>query len=212
MTKEFDEIRAIFGTPSQKEEAMYEAVIEMVSEKCPIAQIKVSDITKRAGIGKGTAYEYFSSKDEIVVKALLYDTFQSIKKVETCLRGSEKFEDKFCWILIFLEENIGKFDLVNEFLRIGNESFIQYEQSGDRTCQEKKELVCAFVNKMADYYMEQGFREGILAEKNPELRRNCLYAQIMGYVILLLTDYQNGSISPEVARAFTYQCLLKSLN
>lgn len=212
MTKEFDEIRAIFGTPSQKEEAMYEAVIEMVSEKYPIAQIKVSDITKRAGIGKGTAYEYFSSKDEIVVKALLYDTFQSIKKVEACLCGTEKFEDKFRWILIFLEENIGKVDLVNEFLRIGEERFIQVDQLGDQTCQDKKELVCAYVNKLADYYMEQGFKEGILAEKNPELRRNCLYAQIMGYVILLLTDYQNGSIAPEVARVFTYQCMLKSLN
>ncbi len=212
MTKEFDEIRAIFGRPSQKEEAMYEAVIEMVSEKCPIAQIKVSDITKRAGIGKGTAYEYFSSKDEIVVKALLYDTFQSIKKVEECLRGQERFEDKFQWMLIFLEENIGKVGLVNEFLRIGDESFIQGEQPGDTSYQDKKDLVCAYVNKIADYYMEQGFREGVLTEENQELRRNCLYAQIMGYVILLLTDYQNGSIKREVARMFTYQCLLKSLN
>ena len=44
--------------PSQKVLAMYQAVIEFINEGCDINTLKVADITGRAGIGKGTAYEY----------------------------------------------------------------------------------------------------------------------------------------------------------
>ena len=43
---------------------MYEAVISLIEEGKDINSIKVVDITSRAGIGKGTAYEYFKSNEE----------------------------------------------------------------------------------------------------------------------------------------------------
>ena len=54
---------------SEKELALFQAVIDLIEEDADIHSIKVSDITNRAGIGKGTAYEYFSSKEEMVAKA-----------------------------------------------------------------------------------------------------------------------------------------------
>ena len=45
---------------------MYIAVIQMLEEGADPANIRVSTITEKAGIGKGTAYEYFDSKEEIV--------------------------------------------------------------------------------------------------------------------------------------------------
>ena len=45
---------------------------EYIGEGVDISCLKVSDITARAGIGKGTAYEYFRSKDELVECALNY--------------------------------------------------------------------------------------------------------------------------------------------
>ena len=44
-------------------------MIELVNEGQDLTKLKVGDITAKAGIGKGTAYEYFSSKEEIVEKA-----------------------------------------------------------------------------------------------------------------------------------------------
>ena len=41
---------------------IYQAVPQMLKEGADINTLKVSEITERAGIGKGTAYEYFSSK------------------------------------------------------------------------------------------------------------------------------------------------------
>ena len=61
--------------PSQKVLAMYQAVIEFIDGGCdrPI-QLEVADITGRAGIGKGTAHEHFSSKgrDNLFCNFILY--------------------------------------------------------------------------------------------------------------------------------------------
>ena len=56
-------------TLSEKELLLYQAVIELLDEGMEVHQIKVSDITNRAGVGKGTAYEYFSSKEEMIAIA-----------------------------------------------------------------------------------------------------------------------------------------------
>ena len=43
-------------SPSPKVLLMYQAVSELIRGKMDIRSITVSDITKKAGIGKGTAY------------------------------------------------------------------------------------------------------------------------------------------------------------
>ena len=61
------------GALPEKVRLLYEAVLAMVTDGWDINRMKVSDITAQAGIGKGTAYEYFSSKEEIIANAVLYD-------------------------------------------------------------------------------------------------------------------------------------------
>lgn len=57
---------------SPKVEALYKAVMELLLEGKEIRKMKVSEITEQAGIGKGTAYEYFESREELLVRALSY--------------------------------------------------------------------------------------------------------------------------------------------
>ncbi len=49
----------------QKRIKIFEACIKVFGEK-GIHKTKIADIAKEAGIGKGTVYEYFKSKDEIL--------------------------------------------------------------------------------------------------------------------------------------------------
>ena len=46
--------------------AVYEAVLDLLDGGADLNSITVSEIAERAGIGKGTAYEYFSSKEDMV--------------------------------------------------------------------------------------------------------------------------------------------------
>ena len=65
--------------------AVYDSVLYLLSTKSNIAGIKVADIAQRASIGKGTIYEYFKSKDEIIVKAIVYGYKKLlISAVEAC--------------------------------------------------------------------------------------------------------------------------------
>ena len=47
---------------SPKVEALYKAVMELLLEGREVRKMKVSEITEKAGIGKGTAYEYFNAE------------------------------------------------------------------------------------------------------------------------------------------------------
>lgn len=83
--------------------AVYDSVLYLLSTKSDIAGIKVSDIARGASIGKGTIYEYFKSKDEIIVKAIVYGYRKMLKSaVETCaekkgLEGKLKALFELAW-------------------------------------------------------------------------------------------------------------------
>jgi len=61
-------------TPSDKRLRLVGAACAVFAEK-GYASTRVSEIAERAGVGKGTVYEYFSSKEE-----LLFAVFESINK------------------------------------------------------------------------------------------------------------------------------------
>ena len=50
---------------------LYEAVIQFAKEGAVITNLTVSEISSKAGIGKGTTYEYFESKEELISRAIL---------------------------------------------------------------------------------------------------------------------------------------------
>ena len=52
-----------------KKEKIYDAVMQLIKEGKNMKTIKVSEIADRAGIGKGSIYLYFASKDDVIVEA-----------------------------------------------------------------------------------------------------------------------------------------------
>lgn len=85
---------------------MYRAVVELIGEGEEIAELRVSTITGRAGIGKGTAYEYFDSKEEIVACAITYAIESSFRRLEAELLEKEDF----CGQLEYLLDEIERKD------------------------------------------------------------------------------------------------------
>ena len=56
----------------QRETAIYQAALGLIAQGASPAAMKVQDIAQAAGIGKGTVYEYFTSKEEILRGMALY--------------------------------------------------------------------------------------------------------------------------------------------
>lgn len=87
---------------------MYMAVIQMLEEGTDVAGIRVSTITDRAGIGKGTAYEYFDSKEEIVACAMVYQIQWMFNWLESVLEEKGNFRDQISFLMEEIEKNDGK--------------------------------------------------------------------------------------------------------
>ena len=91
-----------------KVQALYDAVLELLNENADVNTLTVSDITKRAGIGKGTAYEYFKCKEEIIAGAIIYDAEKQGMESWERLEAIPGFEDKirycFRWVVESVQE------------------------------------------------------------------------------------------------------------
>lgn len=78
---------------------MYQAVFQLIGEGMDPGKLHVSEITEKAGIGKGTAYEYFDSRDEIVVYAVVYQVQTVLDELEKGLLERESFQEQLRYML-----------------------------------------------------------------------------------------------------------------
>lgn len=78
---------------------LYKAVNQLLEEGADPGSLRVSTITDRAGIGKGTAYEYFDSKDEIVIYAVVYQMQMAMMELEKGLQERKTFRDQINFLL-----------------------------------------------------------------------------------------------------------------
>ena len=91
---------------SPKEKAIYQAVIDLFREGADLNNLTVSEITGKAGIGKGTAYAYFSDKEEMIAKAVFYHTEEFCDKLYLQVKEKNTLPDKIDLILLRLEEEV----------------------------------------------------------------------------------------------------------
>ena len=61
--------------------AVYEAALQLVARGVSPAAMPIQQLAAAAGIGKGTVYEYFSSKDEILQGVARYCFAQENERI-----------------------------------------------------------------------------------------------------------------------------------
>lgn len=97
---------------------LYQGVIQLIAEGADISTLKVSDITQKAGIGKGTAYEYFDTREEIIVSAILHEMLCVQKKLQEALSGRESFFEKMEYLLELLERKMRERECFLHFIHL----------------------------------------------------------------------------------------------
>lgn len=91
----------------EKEEIIIQAGIKLFQEK-GFAATTVSAVAKEAGIGKGTVYGYFKSKEELLLKACLYNCQKDSDELENYMETAE-FPNPVVRIYSFLNLILSKF-------------------------------------------------------------------------------------------------------
>ena len=87
---------------------LYAAVEQLIVEGQDLSAVKVSTITEKAGIGKGTAYDYFETKDDIIACALIYHTRKMCEELANDILKKESFEEKINFLLDEIERGNGR--------------------------------------------------------------------------------------------------------
>lgn len=97
---------------------IYRGVMELVLEGVDVRTLKVSDITQKAGIGKGTAYDYFDTREEIIVSAIVHFMVRIQEEAETQLALRTGFFDRMECLLELLEEKMAERECFLHFIHL----------------------------------------------------------------------------------------------
>lgn len=83
---------------SEKELVIFGGVFRLAQQGVNLADITARQIAEAAGTGKATIYDYFSSKEEILVHALVYAMEKQIAATDSRLAGIDTFHGKILFI------------------------------------------------------------------------------------------------------------------
>lgn len=156
---------------SPKVISLYEAIMALFWEGADMSSITVAEIATRAGIGKGTVYEYFSNKEEMIAGALYYCMEELCEKLRQKLCQEENLYDKMMQILMTMEEQVKE---VNSFLHL-----LHIKESSSEIGRRMKVLIEE--KKDDKNFITHILQEMIESSVNPQLSAN---REVMSYLTM----------------------------
>jgi AcrR family transcriptional regulator len=146
---------------------------------------KMEDIALSANIGKGTIYEYFKNKEDIILFSLEESFNEVYSYFLNILNAKASFKDKFHSIIIYHQESMqSNKELFIVYLELLNSSKHQFHKNF-------KSKISSFYSKITNL-----FEKLILqAIKNKEIKKNT-NAKLISHILLNSLDgiCQNSSI------------------
>ncbi len=212
--------------PPEKMQLMFEAVSDLIREQCDISTIKVQDITKRAGIGKGTAYEYFSSKDELIANALMYEYDKKMQKLAESAFEPDDFRERCYRIMDWIYDNKEYNQMFSQLMNknfggpVCCENFDGPNEKGTSAISSDGNItadlemdVHEYIYSLIDSFMEYGYEQGAFDEKDVRKRSLALLSSMIEYSFVVMgsahSRYMN--IGDGDMRMFIYKSLISAL-
>ena len=114
------------NSPQDKKTAVLEAVISLVMEGKSLEALTVSETAARAGIGKGTVYEYFPSKEAMTAAAVCYYMRRELTALQGLIPLDRGFriavESSMTTVAEAVQSRLSFFHMVSGFSLLRNEA------------------------------------------------------------------------------------------
>lgn len=194
--------------------AIYEAVGRLLAAGRDTGKLTVSDITREAGIGKGTAYEYFGSKEEIIGRGICYQMHKTVAEMTERLEDASTLMEQLK-IVIEWTDNSFSTNMMYGFFKL------QMNSDGDAREIEKKvnELAAVrncFIEKISDIILQKAVSEGVIPPQE-----DVAYARMVVSMVLVtmaetcISRIKGGTFAgmePEKILEYAMRILRGSLN
>lgn len=193
-----------------KVKAMYEAVLDLFASGRELNTLKVSEITAKAGIGKGTAYEYFSSKEDMIIGAIQYEAAKHVAIIFELLEEGQSFQEIIFRGMDMLEasyEKYGGFAMLEKILR---DSTITGSVLADELEKYKKD--CGLAQRLVEKLMRMAMEKGVIGEMGAFQVWSAILSQFVSYAFYLAHRDMFLGVEPETVKKIVYENILKLLN
>lgn len=172
---------------------LYKAVDSLIEEGADVAGMRVQEITERAGIGKGTAYDYFDSKEEIIVYGLLFYMENMMDELQRGIREERNFADRIRLALERMDTQIAGKKCALRFVAM----LFDTTQMGEllrRTLEARKrdEAICGPLTA-TENLVRRGVEDGELRSDIPvSYMTYSLVARMVAYIVYLVSREKKG--------------------
>lgn len=189
-----------------KKQAVFRAVIALLDKGMAPESLKVSEIAAGAGIGKGTVYEYFSSKEEMIAQTLIYELEMTAMEIQEMIQTAETFRELIRKLLDWIEEN---YERKTSFIRLLQlmERMDEVPESVRRELKKQGHSPCDI-----NHYMLRLVERGKETEElSGEIPRSMLASSVLAALVMYLS-YLNfpdgyGQMESEEAKEFVWKSI-----
>lgn len=190
---------------------IYHAVEDIIAEGADLATMRVSDIAAKAGIGKGTTYDYFTSKEELVVKAMIYLVDSMTKRIIGNMEKKDNFRDKFMLLLEEMEEKVKqRACILKYFHMLGDMNLC--EPMHDLLLDNDEEAKNANPMRIIRYLLDEGKKEGVIGDKySQSYMETVMFSKIIAFVVYIDNVFGNKYHDNEVIKNDIYDGLCREL-
>lgn len=199
------------NTYREKELAIYGGVIDLLKRGVNIYSVTVSEIAKASGVGKGTIYEYFSTKEEVISKSILYNVKKEMEYAIGRIEEKTTFKDRFYeGLRIIVESFDNKFSTINLLLSTGSLKKLYAYLVDD------EELIPSYVSRIEDLIdklLLMGYEEGIISiEESQYYKRMVVRSSIAAFLTYINNRERYFDVNTQVAMDSSYKMLIRALN
>lgn len=189
-----------------KEQAVFAAVLRLAGRGVDLAGLKVQQIADEAGMGKGTLYEYFKSKDEILqgtVRWCLADEYRQITELTAGVQTMDQLLQRSAdYIDGLVAQRFEAYRIIAEMLKTSSRP--------EPDC-GKMDGVMALLQRMLDADYEMALATGWLTDGvEREYFRYVVFHAMVGYAMSLATAFHHA-VPTEAEKARKREFFVRSV-
>lgn len=171
----------------EKKRQIAEAAIQVYAEK-GAKNTRIIDIARKAGIGKGTVYEYFRSQDEILLECFSLMMNQMDEAAQAILREKADPEIKLKEIFRSTWFSLSKYptDFLNIFLVFWSEA-IRHPEDSDSLLSRLKTFYHTYRQQISRI-LDDGIRSGHFRPTDTIAVASVLMSTIDGLLLQIMID------------------------
>lgn len=171
---------------TNKKNKIFQAVIDHLRNEGFLMNLTITKIAKKADVGKGTVYEYFNSKEELIAETIIYMLEKNNAKICNLSNNSLNFKDS---LLQFINATL---EILIENTNI-HTIFMSEESCGLINHQLKQKMMVKIMGLKKDYiqYLMSILNKGVKEGKFNPIRDSFTTITISNIIVTNIMYYIN---------------------